>query len=739
MTADIQRALDIAREMAEFGIPIFTARPDTRGLTEVGRQTGFMLPKGWEMTQPNPAAVDRWEPGMALCALGGVAADFIDIDPRNGGDLAAKQLEADGLYPHSYGQQRTPSGGFHHLISPLGIRKAKRDGIDYQGGDLEGNGRGFVFIAPTVRPSKETGEMVAYRWAWAPDLEALRAAKGVDKSGVYFTEWVTTKPSSNGQHSGNGTRTRESDHAGRIPPGQGHDTMVSYCGVLLQKYPDIELTEYVERCRARWEEFDQSKFRWTWQECLKNPVMDCWHRFGRGEPYVPPEPRDFTFTASEDTNDLLLPAEWYAERPVLKEIRTYAHDHCAGADAVLYATLARLSAMISPRVRIDTGILSPASCNLFVAAMGPAGGGKSSSAALAKQLYAPNSGNLLDGVPVGSGEGLVETYFGTTWEDDEERGLNSKSEPYKKKVHKQVREAAFFVTDEGQGLLKLMSKPGSILAETIRAMWFANTAGQGNANAETRRILDPHTYSAGLLVGFQPSTVQPLLDDWAGGTPQRFVYCWVSDPNIPDEPAPPDPDEPFASVHAAKMLRVAAGNITVCKTVRDEIRRTHMVRSRGAETVDPMDAHDYLTRAKLAALLALIEGRHEVEWDDWRMAGVMYQVSSNVRAAMVKYGKTQNRDQAKERNQAYAEREGMAESARQQAREVHSAPWRVAKNIAKKVHDKELRTVGAVNRTLKREDQKNHDLVEQAWEIAVDEGWVVRNGNDVEPGEQRPS
>jgi hypothetical protein len=118
-------------------------------------------------------------------------------------------------------------------------------------------------------------------------------SQGIDKSGIYFTEWVTTKPNSNGHRNGH---TRESDHNGRIPPGQGHDTMVSYCGVLLQKYPDIELTEYVERCRARWEEFDQSKFRWTWQECLKNPVMDCWYHFDRGEPYVPPEPRDFTFT-----------------------------------------------------------------------------------------------------------------------------------------------------------------------------------------------------------------------------------------------------------------------------------------------------------------------------------------------------------------------------------------------------------------------------------------------------------
>ena len=44
------------------------------------------------------------------------------------------------------------------VIARLHAREGLRDGIDYQGGDDDGRGRGFVFIAPTVRPSKVTGE-----------------------------------------------------------------------------------------------------------------------------------------------------------------------------------------------------------------------------------------------------------------------------------------------------------------------------------------------------------------------------------------------------------------------------------------------------------------------------------------------------------------------------------------------------------------------------------------------------
>ena len=108
----------------------------------------------------------------------------------------------------------------------------------------------------------------------------------------------------------------------------------------------------------------------------------------------------------------------------------------------------------------------------------------------------------------------------------------------------------------------------------------------------------------------------------------------------------------------------------------------HTWSGNGAQATAPhMDEHDYLTKAKLAALLALMEGRECVLEDDWRLAGTMYEVSSNVRAAMVQYGKDHATAETATRNKAHAVREGMAELALQEAQEAHSAPWRVAKSI----------------------------------------------------------
>jgi hypothetical protein len=158
--------LDAARHLAEAGVPLFLARHSPNNL-------GFALPSGWEKSKADPTVVDRWRPGMALCAVMGHAVDAIDIDPRNGGSLEALRQALGGEMPKLYGVQRTPSGGQHLLIAPLGVRKAQSvvPGVDVQAGKPDGMGRGFIFLAPTVRDSKITGQSSGYSWEQEPDLD----------------------------------------------------------------------------------------------------------------------------------------------------------------------------------------------------------------------------------------------------------------------------------------------------------------------------------------------------------------------------------------------------------------------------------------------------------------------------------------------------------------------------------------------------------------------------------------
>ena len=99
LSAEQQQALEAARTLAAAGVPVFVAPPDP------GSSTGFALPQAWQRTRPDPAAVDAWRPGWALCAVMGHGLDLLDVDPRNGGSLEA--LGAD--VPACYASASTPS------------------------------------------------------------------------------------------------------------------------------------------------------------------------------------------------------------------------------------------------------------------------------------------------------------------------------------------------------------------------------------------------------------------------------------------------------------------------------------------------------------------------------------------------------------------------------------------------------------------------------------------------------
>lgn len=179
---EIDRALDIARDLVKAGVPVFVAPPADNAI-------GFKLPPKWETSTPTLDVVNRWRPGWALAAVCGHAVDVLDVDPRNGGDAGAAGLKQAGMWPNTYGQAATPSGGTHDLVAPLKAGKGvPAEGVDLQGGKEDGTGRGFVFIAPTVRVSKVDGVPRPYRWIVEPDLDRLAESAATDDTGAALAE-----------------------------------------------------------------------------------------------------------------------------------------------------------------------------------------------------------------------------------------------------------------------------------------------------------------------------------------------------------------------------------------------------------------------------------------------------------------------------------------------------------------------------------------------------------------------
>jgi hypothetical protein len=70
--------------------------------------------------------------------------------------------------------------------------------------------------------------------------------------------------------------------------------------------------------------------------------------------------------------------------------------------------------------------------------------------------------------------------------------------------------------------------------------------------------------------------------------------------------------------------------IGVCQTARDDIDRTRLARLRG-QTGDDFDGHALLCQEKVAAILALWDKRKDINDEDWRLAGIVRQVSDRTR------------------------------------------------------------------------------------------------------------
>jgi hypothetical protein len=429
------------------------------------------------------------------------------------------------------------------------------------------------------------------------------------------------------------------------------------------------------------------------------------------------------------TGRLNLPEEFWSSRPVLQHIRQAAHSRGRSADAVLYATLARASAMVSPRRRLEN-CLGEGSLNLFVAPIGKSGRGKSTAAKLAKTLIRTPGylrGDLFrDSIGIGSGEGLAELYMGWEYVDDYSRAPKQNGTFYKKRVKSKLRDNAFVYVDEGQTLNQQGKRQGNIVLPTIRSAWNGETLGQSNAQEETTRHVPAGSYSLGMVIGYQKDTAQELLGDTAPGTPQRFVMCSATDPAVPLEP----PEHPgYLDINLDDDGMDDDGKITFCREINEELWQQNHAKVTGAEDDDAeLDSHEPLMLSKLSALLCLLDGRRMVTLDDWALAKIMYATSRAVMDDLVEYGKEKAQDKADAYADAHATREARGYLAKKNA---DSNVSRIALLIYRHATDGPVQTVGAHRRLMAGRDKP---LFYDALDYAVSLRWVSTDGKKIAPG-----
>ena len=442
--------------------------------------------------------------------------------------------------------------------------------------------------------------------------------------------------------------------------------------------------------------------------------LDFWDAQGTGRWPLPAN-------GQQATLEMGVSAGFWDARRELAHIRQAAHARQRALLAVLHVVLARVAASTSHTIELPAIVGAPVGLSYLTALLAPPGTGKGSASQIAAELL-PLEDDVAD-LPSGSGEGIVEALFG--WADDEDGK--------KQKVHRQVRHNAYVYIDGGQVLTELGRRSGATLLPTLRTIFTSGPLGSANASRDRHRIVPAGQYAYGVVVGFQPSTAGALLEDQDAGTPQRFTWVDATDPNIPaDTPAWPGPLDwhpPDASTLAEIEERGTYTRhiLRVDPTIVHEIQVADLARVRGKAHADTLDAHRDLMRLKLAALLALLEQRIDVNDDDWHLASQLLCISDATRARLVTHVATE----AAAREHATSER-----LARRQVRAVERThEWHIgetARTIWRKVPTAGEANVSEVRRKLSRTQR---DLFEDALAHATSEDWLTERE---EPGQGIP-
>lgn len=476
---------------------------------------------------------------------------------------------------------------------------------------------------------------------------------------------------------------------------------------------------------------------WAWavSQALTETVQQCRARIKPRETILPPPgPADDTSGPASDVRGRLnLPPEFWAARPALKHIHNAALSRWACPDAVLGAVFARLSAYAAPATTVDLGI-GPSPVTLFCIAYGRPSAGKGLAVRTAGDLVPipPYLGDNFRERPLGSGEGVTESYMGMIPDPTDETG--------KRKIRAQKRDRILFTMDEGEGLIRMAGRNGSTIATTLRKAWSGELLGEANASADRDRQIERGAYAIGISISFQPATIGGLFDpnEVGGGTPHRFLYFAADNDALPED-IPEDwpwtwPGELDVrpAAHDPELKRQWNPSTPRQFVLIDEAakREVQTVRWRGLTRqhtdADELDGHMMQMRGRVAAHLALLDARTQINGEDWTLAGQVIEISCRVRDEAKAYGERIEAAKARRQDQRKVELEAQSEAARIQVAEQRQDE-RIARGaavLARKVL-KDGATDGLVTGKLREAAGRYKKDIHDCLAHAVEVEWLV--------------
>ncbi len=321
-----------------------------------------------------------------------------------------------------------------------------------------------------------------------------------------------------------------------------------------------------------------------------------------------------------------LTEEFWATRRVFAHLRQVAHSAMESPEGVLVAALALTLAQTMPNVVLPAAVGTEASLNLMFVLIGDPGDGKSVCRKLADKALKFEGRGEVDRFGPSSGQGIAGQY------------QVLRKRPKEDPKMERTKFNAVALVDESDTIKALSSGTSNTLSSELRKASMGEDLGFGNVG-ETKTNLPEHSYRFVLFMCMQPELAGWLLDDSAGGLPQRFLWVSVRDPRIVEGVEYPGqwtvrlPFEANPAPATIPPLPRARFVMEMPEEIRAEVVAARVERKkRGRAAGKDFDGHAILTRLKVTAAFALLDGRSGMTNDDWALAGQIMRASDAARA-----------------------------------------------------------------------------------------------------------
>jgi hypothetical protein len=408
-----------------------------------------------------------------------------------------------------------------------------------------------------------------------------------------------------------------------------------------------------------------------------------------------------------------LEQDFWTARPELELVYIASLSRLASPWAVLACSVARVLSMIPPAIVLPPVIGGVGSLNWFGVIAAKSGGGKGAAMEVARMLV-PGE---IQSAGIGSGEGMIERFNRAQSSDGEDQSIA----------------AVMFNIEEVDSLGAMTGRNGQTTMSILR-QGFSGEALGFSYRGRAGEVVRAQSYRMTVIAAVQPLRAGVLLDDSGGGTPQRFMWFPGRDRRITAD-RPEWPGDSLGGYESVPLLSSRdlsrTGPVTIPDEARDEIIAARVRSMNGdgdAEDSDGMESHRLFAREKFAFALACLNGRLDIDSEDWRLAGIASDVSTWMRIkatqAYLRGKEADSREVGRQRGLA-SDEQRITET---NAREDHVE--RLARWITKRLRSSGRQTQGSLRKSMASRDRARLTdalTIAQGWGlIYLEDGkWVA--------------